>query len=372
MRGSDTWEKCGVAVSLMSDLPCALSLGQPFDTNVAVIIPDRPEDLPAIWAFCSSVEFHEAIRLIDEKMNVTNATLIKVPFDLEHWQAIADEGGSLPEPYSNDPTQWLFEGHPAGSSEPLQVAVARLLGYQWPQQKEDGLEAYSDRDTLVPIPAVAGEQPAAERLRALLAGAYGTEWSPARQQKLLAGVDYVGKGLDDWLRNSFFKQHCRLFQNRPFIWHVWDGLRDGFAALVNYHRLDHDRLNRLIYTYLGEWIAVQRAERAAGTAGAEGKLVAALELQKKLEAIRDGEPPYDIYVRWKPLHEQPVGWHPDLNDGIRLNIRPFVTAGVLRSKFTVHWKKDRGRDPDGSERINDRHFTIAEKRAACQAAGVKE
>ena len=30
------------------------------------------------------------------------------------------------------------------------------------------------------------------------------------------------------------------------------------------------------------------------------------------------------------LAEQPIGWNPDLNDGVRLNIRPFMTAEVLR------------------------------------------
>jgi hypothetical protein len=29
-----------------------------------------------------------------------------------------------------------------------------------------------------------------------------------------------------------------------------------------------------------------------------------------------------------------------------------------------HWNKERGRYPDGSERINDLHYTTAEKRAA--------
>ena len=95
--------------------------------------------------------------------------------------------------------------------------------------------------------------------------------------------------------------------------------------------------------------------------------MAALELQKKLEAIRDGESPNDIYIRWKPLHEQPIGWNPDLNDGVRLNIRPFITTGVLRSRVNVKWNKDRGHNPDGSERVNDIHLTLAEKRAAREA-----
>jgi len=371
LRGAETWNKSGVAVSQMRGLPSALSLGEPFDTNVAVILPHNPAHLPAIWAFCSSPEYHEAVRRIDKKMNVTNATLVKVPFDLEHWQKVAEEAGPLPAPHSDDPTQWLFAGHPVGSTAPLQVAVARLLGYRWPQQKADALDPLADADGIVPLPAVGGEQPAAERLRALLAAAYGDAWSLAQQQRLLADAGYSGSDLDDWLRNGFFAQHCKLFHNRPFVWHIWDGRRDGFAALVHYHRLDAAALDKLIYTYLGRWIEVQRAERERGVAAADGRLVAALELKAKLEAIRDGEPPYDVYVRWKPLHQQPIGWHPDLNDGVRLNIRPFVTAGVLRAKFSINWNKDRGRDPDGSERINDLHYTGAQKRAAREiAAGV--
>jgi hypothetical protein len=53
---------------------------------------------------------------------------------------------------------------------------------------------------------------------------------------------------------------------------------------------------------------------------------------------------------------------------VRLNIRPFVTAGVLRGgEFTINWKVDRGKNPDGSERLNDLHLTRAEKLAARKA-----
>jgi hypothetical protein len=151
---------------------------------------------------------------------------------------------------------------------------------------------------------------------------------------------------------------------RSLIWHIWDGRKDGFSVLVNYHKLDTANLGRLIYAYLGDWTNTQRADNKTGVAGADGRLVAALQLQVKLKAIQEGEPPYDIYVRWKPLYAQPIGWQPDLDDGVRLNIRPFVLAGVLRSKFTINWNKDRGTDPDGSERFNDLHFTLAEKQAA--------
>src|SRR4051794_9562142 len=81
---------------------------------------------------------------MDQKLNVTNATLVKVPFDLERWQRVAAEKypDGLPEPYSDDPTQWLFHGHPAWaeSGTTLQVAVARLLDYRWPAESDEEMQ----------------------------------------------------------------------------------------------------------------------------------------------------------------------------------------------------------------------------------------
>lgn len=88
-------------------------------------------------------------------------------------------------------------------------------------------------------------------------------------------------------------------------------------------------MEKLIYSYLGDWIDSQRDDQKKGVEGADGRLVAAEHLKTELEKILHGEPPYDIFVRWKPLHEQPIGWEPDINDGVRLNIRPFLTACTL-------------------------------------------
>ncbi len=191
--------------------------------------------------------------------------------------------------------------------------------------------------------------------------------------------DSLGWVYQFW-QTTYFEQHFKLFHHRPFIWHIWDGLKDGFAALVNYHKLDRANLERLIYTYLGDWIRMQERAAADGAQGADERLAAAKGLKTKLEAILEGEAPLDIFVRWKPIEAQPIGWEPDLNDGVRLNIRPFLLAGdvgkkgagILRAKANIHWKKDRGKDVESApwyhrfqgDRINDHHLTLAEKRAA--------
>jgi hypothetical protein len=252
----------------------------------------------------------------------------------------------------------------------------------------------ADDDGLVPIPSLRGENAADDRLREVLAAAYGPNWSLALEQQLLAANGNNSANLDDWLRNQFFESHCKLFQHRPFIWHIWDGRkRDGFQVLINYHKLTEGNgkgrqlLEKLTYVYLGDWITLQKDGIKQGTGGAEDRLAAAQELDKRLKAILEGEPPYDIFVRWKPLSQQPIGWEPDINDGVRLNIRPFLAddipggkkgAGILRAKPNINWNKDRGKDTPSApwynlgpqnggnkgDRINDHHLTNAEKREA--------
>jgi hypothetical protein len=382
LRGNDAWRRKGVAISQMSGLSVSLYSGDFFDENTAVIMPSDESLIPAIYEYCSSAEFFPAVRRVDaSSLKIPNLTLLKVPFDVVRWQEVAAERypAGIPSPHSDDPTQWLFNGHPRGSDQPLQVAVARLLGYRWPRQtgssfidcpaitEPDGLESHADADGIVCLSALKGEAPAAQRLGALLSAAFGDDWSPARLSALLTEVGFAGKSLDDWLLDGFFVQHCELFQQRPFVWHVWDGRADGFHALVNYHRLagpdgeGRRTLEKLIYTYLGDWIDGQRDAERRGVAGAEGRLAAALHLKSELEKIRDGEPPYDIFVRWKPLHRQAIGWEPDIDDGVRQNIRPFLTARplptgrrgdpcILRvrpkgSEFDYTAKPDRGKEP---------------------------
>ena len=394
VQGHSAWNKKGILVGQMFTLPRCLYLGNLHEKITAAIVPKSEEHLIAIWSYCSDESYIEAIRRVNQKASVATATLVRVPFDLDYWTKVATEKypNGLPKPYSNDPTQWIFHGYPAQCNDPLQVTVTRLLGYRWPAEldssmelsdearewvkKSEGLSPHADDDGIVCIPAVRGEMKAEGRMENLLAAAFGAEWSSSKKTELLAQADHAGKSMETWLRDKFFVQHCKLFQHRPFIWHIWDGLNDGFAVLVNYHKLDHKNLETLIYNYLGDWISRQKNDVKSGVDGAEGKLAAAEQLKKKLELILEGESPYDIFVRWKPLNKQPVGWNPGLNDGVRLNIRPFITAGVLRfnkkPQINVSWDKDRGKDVESApwyhlfdgDRINDHHLSLAEKKMA--------
>lgn len=361
--------EASVVIRLMGSLPVTLYDGGIWHQNCARFVPRRSGDLPAVWAFMSSQEFEPAVREVDHSIKVTPASIAKVRIDLDRWRKVAQEEADLPEPHSDDPRQWLFNGGVPSSDLPLQVAVARLLGFCWPDQKPDELDPFADKDGIAALPSLPGEPDLATRLRELLTTAYGSEWSSTLERTLVTDAGGKNGRLEDWLRDSFFAQHVKVFDNRPFLWHIWDGRKDGFSAIVNYHRLDHRTLEKLTFTSLGAWIERQRHETAAGRAGADARHAAAETLQEKLKFILEGTPPHDVFVRWKELHQQPIGWNPDLDDGVRLNIRPFVTAGVLRSRVNVHWKKDRGTNSDGSERHNDLHPTLEERRAARRLVG---
>ncbi len=420
----------GVAIRQMGSLAASLSSGELHDNNVAAVIPIDQSNLAAIWSFVSDGSFPEVARKIDQKLNITNATFGNLPFDLKHWQKVASERypEGLPEPESDDPTQWLFHGRPEHSIAPLQVAQGRMLGYRWPAELDSEmrlsqrardlvarcseLDVFVDDDGIVCIPSVRGEDSAADRLLRLLHAA-GVDVASSRVQQALGKSQDGSSTLETWLRDKFFQEHCELFHQRPFVWHIWDGKKDGFAALVNYHKLAGPQGKRLLesltYSYLGDWITRQESGVKNNQSGADDRLLAAKELQEQLQAILHGEPPYDIFVRWKPLHEQPIGWTPDVNDGVRVNIRPFMRAeisrgrrgaGVLRYPPKIKWTKDRGKEPKRppedypwfwgwdennddptdfaggdtftGDRWNDLHYTNAFKQQAREAAKNKE
>ena len=83
----------------------------------------------------------------------------------------------------------------ASSTDPLQTAVARLVGYRWPALSDDdarpvpdALDAHADDDGIVSLVAVRGEASAEKRLR-----------------------------------DGFFAQHLKRFNNRPFVWDIGEG-----------------------------------------------------------------------------------------------------------------------------------------------------
>ena len=162
----------------------------------------------------------ERARKINQKISVEVRTILGTPFDIDHWRQVGSQQypHGLPEPYSDDPTQWLFHGHPASCTDALQVAVARLLNYRWPAELDGEMELATDArvwieqsgqlndladdDGIVCIPAVGSEQPAADRLLNLLHRAYehGLAQEQVFRDKLEAADENDPVTVDLWRR----------------------------------------------------------------------------------------------------------------------------------------------------------------------------
>jgi len=67
-RGEEAWGKTGVGISQMQELAATIYSGHKFDTNIAVITPRDTLHLLAVWCFCSSPEYNETVRQIDQSL----------------------------------------------------------------------------------------------------------------------------------------------------------------------------------------------------------------------------------------------------------------------------------------------------------------
>ena len=58
--------------------------------------------------------------------------------------------------------------------------------------------------------------------------------------------------------------------------------------------------------------------------------------KEKLERIQEGKDrEARIYVSWKGPEEQPKGWRPDINEGVKINIAPWERLGMFPVKKIV-------------------------------------
>jgi hypothetical protein len=233
----------------------------------------------------------------------------------------------------------------------VSVTLLRLLGYRWPEQ--DAYEAEHgpildpslvDADGIIPL-VPCGEEPTAEaRIRDRLERQFGDEGA---ETILRDFRKYVGRDLVDWLRRDFFKRHAQQFKSRPIAWHLRSP-EGAFEAFVLYHRLSRATLVKLRAEYAGPRIARLKVEAARAKESGNDRLAADLQVQvedveafrRQLEAIERGDELRNrIRCPWKD--ETAAGragpYAPDIDDGVKVNIRPFQEAGLLTAKVISKW-----------------------------------
>ena len=232
--------------------------------------------------------------------------------------------------------------------------VWRLLSYVVKRVVE------ADEDGIVPFIAISGEMTLLERVHQELAVLFPDRDVNQVDVEITNELRRKVKGykrtnsIREWLEDVFFDYHVALDKNRPIIWHISSKSDLGeaaFAALIQYHKFDRNRMAKLRSSYLREALNVFRRE--AGLASQEGRANDRLEWQSKIEEtealdqrlqwVQEGQHEgaegsdrdFRILTPWKSTEERPKGWDPDLDDGVKVNIEPLQRAGVLRRNDLV-------------------------------------
>lgn len=132
--------------------------------------------------------------------------------------------------------------------------------------------------------------------------------------------------IKNYLINNFFKDHCKMYNNRPIYWLYDSGKQNGFKALVYVHRYDEDTTGKVRVNYLHQ---VQKAyERAISNLQedmADSKDAKEItHLQKKIEKftkqLKECKE-YDERLGHIALDRIPI----DLDDGVKVNYQKVQT-----------------------------------------------
>ena len=269
------------------------------------------------------------------------------------------------------------------------VKLLRMLGHRWPMQdqyeRERGLEKRDwgsgtgdwggagqspapipflapeciDEDGIIPLTPGTGDETLIQVMRRHLDAEFSPERGP--DVEVEAGSilgwrkgDAWGKHkpttLERWFEREFFKRHVSQFKRRPIAWHLTSP-KGTFQAIVYYHKFDKNRLTLLRARYVRE--VMEGLRRQLGEIKAQGLGTgdwgldrAALGRMAKLEEQLEDVQEFDrrlglllggrtrearIWCPWKSPAEQPVGWDPDINDGVRVNIAPVQRLGLLKA-----------------------------------------
>ncbi|MCK4306492.1 MAG: hypothetical protein KAY24_19780, partial [Candidatus Eisenbacteria sp.] len=247
----------------------------------------------------------------------------------------------------------------------LAVLVLRILGHRWPMQDQYEEERgepfldskWIDEDGIIPLIAGTGEETLADRLRRYLDDEYGSDRGPEVEKEITMALGWKAgqqwgsqkaMSLDHWLKREFFKRHVSQFKKRPIAWHLTSE-KGTFQTIVYYHKFDKNRLQLLRSRYVRQMLDELQRELGAtrGESMNREALARVEELENKIEDVRrfderlqlllEGrERDARIWCPWKSEGEQPQGWDPDINDGVRVNIAPIqrleLLAGPVLSK----------------------------------------
>lgn len=174
-----------------------------------------------------------------------------------------------------------------------------------------------DDDGIVPLMPANSDfsDNATARLKTWLATTFGIE---TQVENLNFIEKALGKSVDDYFVKDFWKDHKKMYQNRPIYW-LFSSKKGAFQCLVYMHRMDAYTAERVRSNYLLPYIEHLKHQiadlenRAATLSTTENRKLQ--NLQKTLDECQE------YHERLQVVAEQAISF--DLDDGVVINYAKF-------------------------------------------------
>ena len=191
----------------------------------------------------------------------------------------------------------------------------------------DGLEQYNeqvpdsrfepDDDGIIPLMSAQSDfaDNATVRFKQWLAVTFGEE-------TLVENLNFIekclGKSIDDYFVKDFWKDHKKMYQNRPIYW-LFSSKKGAFQCLAYMHRMDAYTAERIRTKYLLphiEWLMQKQSEMEANAANLNARERKELDsIGKQIEECRE------YHDRLHVVADEQIAF--DLDDGVVVNYAKF-------------------------------------------------
>ena len=191
----------------------------------------------------------------------------------------------------------------------------------------DGLEQYNeqvpksrfepDDDGIIPLMSAQSDfaDNATVRFKQWLVATFGEE-------TLVENLNFIeaslGKNIDDYFVKDFWKDHKKMYQNRPIYW-LFSSKKGAFQCLTYMHRMDAYTAERIRTKYLLphiEWLMQKQSEMEANAANLNARERKELDsIGKQIEECRE------YHDRLHVVADEQIAF--DLDDGVVVNYAKF-------------------------------------------------
>ena len=128
----------------------------------------------------------------------------------------------------------------------------------------------------------------------------------------------LGKSIDDYFVKDFWKDHKKMYQNRPIYW-LFSSKKGAFQCLTYMHRMDAYTAERIRTKYLLphiEWLIQKQGEMEANAANLNARERKELDnIGKQIEECRE------YHDRLHVIADKQLAF--DLDDGVVVNYAKF-------------------------------------------------